>query len=111
MVHQGYEVRSLKYEDFLAAPESTLKSIFYFAGIPSNKLPNVREVMDKDSQEGTKFATRHLDQDLLKKDFCKVIGELKAQIDSLCYDFSVPVFWEPCQLQNKLWTLFSALSE
>ena len=102
LIRQGYEVRSLKYEDFLTAPESTLKSLFHYVGISCNKLPNVREVMDKDSQKGTKFTTRHLNQDFLRKGFCKVTVELKAQIDSLCYDFSVPLFWESCHLLNKL---------
>lgn len=42
LIRQGYEVRSLKYEDFLTAPESTLKTLFHYAGIPCRKLPNVK---------------------------------------------------------------------
>ena len=102
LIRQGYEVRSLKYEDFLTAPESTLKTLFHYAGIPCRKLPNVKEVMEKDSQKGTKFTTRHLDQRFLRKGSCKVTEQLRAQIDSLCYDFSVPLFWEPYHLLNKL---------
>ena len=58
--------------------------------------------MNKDSQEGTQFTARQLDQLVFKESYTKLTEKLKAEIDTLCSDFSVPLFWEPCHLPNKL---------
>ena len=102
LVSQGYKIRSLKYEDLLEDPETTIKALFHYAGLPDDRLPDVREVMNKDSQKGTLYTTRHLDQDRLKESYTKLTEKLKGEIDTLCSDFSVPLFWEPCHLPNKL---------
>ena len=102
LVSQGYTIKSFRYEDLLEDRETTIKALFHYAGLPDDRVPDVREVMNKDSQKGTLYTTRHLDQDHLKESYAKLTEKLKAEIDTLCSDFSVPLFWEPCHLPNKL---------
>ena len=102
LVSQDYTIKSLRYEDLLEDPETTIKALFHYAGLPDYRLPDVREVMNKDSQKGTLYTTRHFDQDRLKESYTKLTEKLRAEIDTLCSDFSVPLFWERCHLPNKL---------
>lgn len=96
---RGYAVKSLKYEDLLDDPET--KALFRYIGLPDNRLPDVRKVMNKDSQEGTQFTTCQFDDVVFKENYTKLTDNLKAEIDTLCSDFSLPPFWKPCHLPNK----------
>ena len=98
---RGYAIKSLKYEDLLDDPETKIKALFRYIGLPDNRLPDVRKVMNKDSQEGTQFTTRQFDQVVFKENYTKLTDNLKAEIDTLCSDFSLPPFWKPCHLPNE----------
>ena len=102
LVKNGYEIKSLKYEDFVADPRKMLLAVFDYADIPVNKLPDIDKVMSKDSQAGSAFSTRSADKKILEAACAPITEELKAEVDAVCHDFKVPLFWNTFHLPEKL---------
>ena len=102
LVTNGYLIKSLKYEDLLENPKSVLLAIFNYAGIPVTKLPNIENVMSKDSQAGNKYSTRSIDKKILEASYTPITEKLKAEVDGICKDFKVPLFWDTLYLPEKL---------
>ena len=102
LVTNGYHIKSLKYEDLLENPKSVLLAIFNYAGIPVTKIPNIEKVMYKDSQAGNKYSTRSIDKKILESSYTPITKNLKAEVDGICKDFKVPLFWDTLYLPEKL---------
>jgi len=64
--------------------------------------PDVDNVMNEDSQKGTNYTSRKFDQKKLEASFTKIDNQLKEEVDELCGDFNVPLFWVTIVLGNKL---------
>ena len=102
LVTNGYRIKSLKYEDLLENPKSVLLAIFNYAGIPVTKLPNIENVMSRDSQAGHTFSSRSFDKKILEASYTPITEKLKAEVDGICQDFKVPLFWDTLYLPEKL---------
>ena len=96
----GYDIKSLKFEDFLCDPEKNLKALFDFCNISHNLMPDVLKVLSKDSQAGSKWSSRKMKASSII--FADYTEALKNEIDVLCNDFDLPKFWTSISLENKL---------
>ena len=102
LVANGYLIKSLKYEDLLENPKSVLLAIFNYAGIPVSNLPDIENVMSKDSQAGNAYSSRSIDKKILEASYTPITEKLKAEVDGICQDFKVPLFWDTLYLPEKL---------
>jgi len=102
LVNKGYSINSLKYEDLLTDPKHTLRLLMNFMEYNLTVFPDVDNVMNEDSQKGTNYTSRKFDQKKLEASFTKIDNQLKEEVDELCGDFNVPLFWVTIVLGNKL---------
>lgn len=104
LLAKKYKICSLKYEDFLANPEDTLLALFRYANVPISYLPDLKSVMSKDSQAGTMYSSRGVGKQSYEHCYTKITEKLECEVDKLCYDFKVPLFWNDVYLDNKIQT-------
>jgi len=102
LVNKGYSIKSLKYEDLLTDPKHTLRLLMNFMEYNLTVFPDVDAVMNVDSQKGTKFTSRHIEKKKLEESFTEINNHLKVELNELCCDFNVQLFWETTVLVNKL---------
>ena len=94
VVDKEYPIVSIKYEDFIKNPEDIITSVFDYIGISHSKLPDLKKILSRDSQAGSVYTSRNADQKKLKDQLTPITQELKKEIDAMCNEYDVPLFWD-----------------
>ena len=102
LITNGCPIKSLKYEDMLHDPRKTLMTIFRYVNIDEDMIPDIDLVMSKDSQHGTEFSTRFVDKKKMESSASPITNTLTNQLNELCEDFDVPLFWNDVQLNHSI---------
>ena len=102
LVTQGYPIRAIKYDDILKDPKALFSGLLNHAEVPLSKLPDIKKVMSNDSQIGTEWSTRQVDQKVFEGKFTQITDDVTTEADMICEKFGVPRFWDSVDLPNKI---------
>ena len=102
LVKKGYQIKSLKYEHLMANPEQVLSVLFEYVGLPLSKMPDIEQVMSKDSQAGTVFSSRSADQEALKQKLTRITDGIRTDVESLMKVYQLDEFWGDIALENAI---------
>lgn len=102
LLRKGYEIYSVKFEDFLKCPETMIQHIMRYFQLPA-EIVDVQKALSQDSQRGTAFTSKHKDQKMLNKCLTPITDELKQEVDRMCADYGLESFWkENMHLENNV---------
>ena len=106
LVQQGMQIYSVKFEDLIQDPEMIVKKVFGYFEISINQMPDVKEVMNKDSQRGSLYTSRKSDDLKLRNRLTPLTDYLKNKFVGLGDEFGFQLSWDkPFVLEKDIKTL------